>query len=90
MRRVRGSYASLALMEQKYNPATLKDGWNTLEDGERARVAAASPPRRPPTCDRIAVQEQRATCNTQHRPAPANHARACNTMSCHVANRVAQ
>jgi hypothetical protein len=32
---MRGSYADLKAVEQKYNPATLKDGWNTLEDGER-------------------------------------------------------
>jgi hypothetical protein len=28
-------YADLATMQARYNPATLKDGWNTLADGER-------------------------------------------------------
>ena len=28
-------YADLNEMTQRYDPATLKDGWNTLPDGER-------------------------------------------------------
>jgi hypothetical protein len=28
-------FASLEEMQAKYNPSTLKDGWNTLPDGER-------------------------------------------------------
>jgi len=28
-------YADLKEMAQRYNPAKLKDGWNTLDDGEQ-------------------------------------------------------
>lgn len=28
-------YGDLATMEKRYNPKTMKEGWNTMPDGER-------------------------------------------------------